>query len=150
MAAKLVLGYKDYDREIGSVGFRGVALTAANFDAQAALMDALITAIGNVTLGVLENETRQASAVDNQANPPSAAFAQRETKFLVKGFDTGGRRVTWELPCADLDQLITNEDKLDLTAGVGLALKTAIEAYALSIAEVSVTVDEVIHVGRNI
>ncbi len=148
--AKLQLSYKDHDREIGSVGFRGVVLTAANFDAQNTLMDAVKAAVAGLTLGVLEVETRQATRTDNNAVPPADPFAQRETKFLVKGRDASGNAVTYELPCADLAELTLNENTVDLTAGAGLALKTAVEAYAISKAEAAVTVDEVIHVGRNI
>lgn len=148
--AKLQLSYKDHDREIGSVGFRGIEFTAANFDAQNTLQDAVIAAVAGLTLGVLEVETRQATRSDNNALPPADPFAQRETKFLVKGRDSGGASVTFELPCADLSELTLNENKVDLTAGAGLALKTALEAYAISKAELAVTIDEVLHVGRNI
>lgn len=150
MTSKLSLSYKDHDRELGSVGFRFVLLTAANFDATNTLMDNLITAVTAVQTGVLEVETRIALRDDNNALPPADPFAQRETKWLVRARDSAGDAVQFEIPCADLSLLVLNSSNMDITAGDGLALVTAIEAGVLSKAGLAITVDEVIHVGRNI
>lgn len=148
--SKLSLSYKDHDRELGNVGFRFTELSAANFDAQNTLMDSLITAVGNVQVGVLEVETRIATRTDNNALPPADPYAQRETKWLVRARDSAGDAVQFEIPCADLSLLILNTSNMDLTGGAGAALVTALEAGVLSKAGLAVTVDEVIHVGRNI
>lgn len=147
---KLQLSYKDHDREIGSVGFRGATLTVGNFAAQETLMDALVAAVLGVVLGVQEVETRVVIRTDENAIPPADPFAQRETKWLVRSRDTNGNAVVHELPSADLSLLVTNDNKMDIAAGAGLALVTALEAFALSKAGLAITVDEIVHVGRNI
>ena len=147
---KLQLSFKDYDREIGSVGFRGATLTVGNFATQETLMDTLAAAVEAVTIGAKEVETRVVIRTDLNALPPSDAFAQRETKWLVRSRDTGGNSVVHELPTADLDLLVANTNQMDISGGLGAALVTSIEAFALSKAGLAIEVDEIIHVGRNI
>lgn len=75
-------------------------------------------------------------------------FAQRETKWLATFRDVNGDVGNFEVPCADL-QYVLSSGELDLTAGVGLTLKTQFDALAISRKGLAVTLEKVVHVGRN-
>lgn len=122
-----------------------------------AIGDAAITAIFDAVVGVTLGNAQKSvleTAIDKDAGTlgaASAPFAQRETKWLVRGTDTvTGKRVTFTIPCADLAQLVPGTDFLDTSAASpGEALVTAIEANVKSDVGNAITVDSIEHVGRN-
>lgn len=148
MASKASVTFNDYDNEASSVNLRGVDLTSANFDAQVSLLQDVIDAMLDVTIATKWKHTLGLS-VDGARIKATSPFAQRETKWLVVMSDANGNPSTLEIPGADLAQLGA-ADQLDITAGNGLVLKNAIEAFHKSNAGEDVTVLEVRHVGRNI
>lgn len=150
MAASARITQVDYGNEVSSSNFRGIDLSGANFDAQETLVDALQTAIDGVAIGTIFAGRIEASTFSGPKTLPASPNAQRETKWLVSMVDAViGSPLTVEIPCADLSLLVANTDKMDITAGAGLALVTAIEAYHKSVAGNAVSVVEVRHVGRN-
>src|SRR5512147_1658351 len=86
MASELRLTYYDYGtpQEGSHVKVRGDDLTAANFDAQIAMMNTLATAIDGITLGVRTKTEKMATVVNVSPTQPEDPFAQRETKWLVR------------------------------------------------------------------
>lgn len=95
-------------------------------------VEALVAAVQAVILGsdikavqAVETEIEAGSAV-----APTDDLANRGMKWLLRFQDsTTGRLYNHEIGTADFTALPTpNTDYLDLSAGVGLALKTAIEA----------------------
>lgn len=130
MPSKASFTYKDYDSETSTCSFDITTVTAANFDATNTAVNALSTAI----LGVqTENslQTKRVMAVDNFISRAKATEkdTQREHIWIVTLEDaTTHRLFTHQIPQADATLVGTDVDTLDLTAGVGLALKDAIEA----------------------
>lgn len=109
----------------------GVADAVADLDVQA-----LADAIDGVILGAAVSAT---VTVDNEVDPgsavpPASALANRGDKWLLRAQDsTTGNIYTHEMGVADFSQLSTpTDDYLDLTAGVGLALKTAFDDVYVS------------------
>jgi len=150
MPGKLNLTFVDYSSETSTVGIHIPTLTAGNFAAEAALMDALVAAISDVSIGNLQKDSRHAAetkfAVGNAVNP----FAQRELKWLVRCVDTNGNAATFEIPCADLALLSPNTDTLDVTSPEGAALVAAVNAGARSNDGEVLTFVEAVVVGRSI
>jgi len=155
MGASLVLTYVDWEGEGSAVKVPGLTISAANHDAQVALMATLKSAVNAVTECELVNERRVAyDARTSGAARASAKSAQRERKWLVRMTEaTDYRKLTLEIPGADLSLLDDGDTagKLDITTALapGTALKDAIEAYYKSDRGYGVTVDEIVHVGRN-
>jgi len=147
--AKSSIAYLDYGKEKSTVTMRATANTAANFDAQEVLFQAVVAAIAAVTLGTKIKTESGGNIVIFAETPPAEQEAQRENKWLVQYEDaTTHRNGTLEIPCMDFDQLEVNKETLDITAGVGLALKNALEAYHLSVEENAITVRAVTYVTR--
>ncbi len=149
MTTRTSISSLDASAEVTNSTFRGVTLTAANFDAQATLVTALKAAIVGI---VITQVFRDQSAIVNEIakSLPSDQFAQRELKWAVTLTDAVlGSTSVIEIGGADLDLLTAGTEFLDITAGVGLALVTAIEAYHLSPAGNAVTVLSAKFVGRN-
>jgi len=156
MPSKLRGVYTDFDGERSTIAAEGITITAANLDAQEALMDAIISAITGVTSGVLRSTQKVFSDVDLSEALASSEWAQRETKWLLTLYDaTANKRFKRELPCADLTLLDETETdpalrkSLPLAGGAGLALVTAYEAFMISPWGNAVVVESVVHVGRN-
>jgi len=147
---KLNLTYIDHDSESSTVGVRTVDLTAANITAQLALQATLQSAIDGIANGALKTRSVLAETEDFAASPPASGFTQRETKWLVSGVDSAGFSTTLEIPCADLALLPAGSGVLDISAGAGLAFADALEAVWISAQGNPVTVNSVVHVGRNI
>jgi hypothetical protein len=150
MASKAGWQVRDYGGEIGTIGARGVDVTAANFDAQEALRAALETAIDGITIGVIA--TRSLKTLDEvvSAAKPASQYAQRESKYLVRYTGADGKTYTAEVPCADLTLLSSGTQFMDISAGSGLAFVTAWENYVVDEQGGAVTVLNVQQVGRNI
>lgn len=150
MPAKATFGFIDFDSEPSTVAVWATTLTAGNIVAQTGLGDDLRDAIDAVSIGSLVKDTRLASETKFALAPPVVVWAQRETKWHVSMVELGtGNKVSFEIPCADLTLLQSGTNKMLITAGAGLALVTAIEAYVLSNDGIAVTVQEIVHVGRS-
>lgn len=148
---KYNLSFIDHDSESSGFGIHTVNLTAGNFAATTALMTALRTAVEAVVMGTLRSETIVAVTDEIPGVAPASAWAQRETKWLVSGVDGAGFTSTIEIPTADLTLLAGGTGTLDITAGAGLALADALNDVWMSPRSSSaVTVQRIIHVGRNI
>jgi len=152
MPSKLNLSFVDYDDESSTASVRGATVTAGNFTAQDALFDAIVAAIDGVSIATLYKDQRILSEVETPKTLPTNAFAQRETKWLVRytdDVDSNGDG-SFEIPAADLSLLSANTPFMNLAAGAGLALVTALEAGMVSRLGNAVTITNVVHVGRNI
>lgn len=126
--------------------------TPANVAANEGLMGALMTAVQGVTLGLNQQRTEIYARTILANGPAASQLAQRENKWLCRYHDaTNFQKFQVTLPCADLSKLASGEEFLDLSAGVGDALKTAFEAIVVSPndASHSVVLDTVQFVGRN-
>jgi len=128
-------------------------LTAANYVAQAILIVALQTAVNSLILG---NVLREETVILRQIAGSGAAtniLAQRENKFLIRYHAPAspGSKFRVSIPTADISQLVNHTEFVDITAGAGLALKTAFDAVVKSPddAAVSVSLDSIQFVGRN-
>ena len=102
---------------------------AASTDPQ---IQALVDAWDAVILGAAIKGVKSEDTVIDVGSqvPPAAELANRGDKWLARAQDsTTGKILTHELGTADYLQLPSpTSDTLDLTAGVGLALKTAFDA----------------------
>lgn len=149
---KTTISFIDFTQETSQVQVSAIPLTAANFDAQIAAAEGFETALaaiqqGNVTRWVIGQTN------DTGLGAPANKSAQRERKWLARYHAlTPLRRFTLEIPCADLSLLTeANRKQADLTAGAGLAFKTAWDGYVRSPDDNSATIlDSLEHVGRNI
>lgn len=120
-----------------------------------AIGDAAITAIFSAVQGITvggEQKSVLVTEEDKDAGTLGAAasqLAQREVKLSLRGTDqVNGKTVTAEIPCFDLTTLPTGLEELDLSAGVGLALKTAVDAEWLSIDGNAVVLEEAVFITR--
>lgn len=147
---KMNLTIVDHDGETSSVGVLTPDLTAGNFAATVAEMDALQDAIEAVIIGTPRGRTIVAVTEEIAGVLPNNGFAQRETKWLVQGVDANGQARTLEIPTANLDLLSAGTGNLDVSAGVGLALKNALDGIWVTSTGAAVTVASIIHVGRNL
>lgn len=147
----LVLSFWDYDKENGVCRVPGAVPTEETFDAFNTEFDTLRAAINGVTLGVNWKEVRILEEVLISGTPPNDKAAQRELKWLVRMTEDGTfKHPTFTIPMADVDLLDeANKGRLDLSAGAGLALKNSVEATYVTENGHTVTVDEVVLVGRN-
>lgn len=143
--------FQDHSLEYSNASARMPDLTAGNFAAQTALIDALVLAFVGVSIGTPTKDTRIASETDIVGVAP-AAFAQRESKWLVRCADgVTARPCNFEIPCADLALLEAGTDRMDTGNAAYIALVAAVEALPVqSVAGNAVTVVEVIFVGRNL
>lgn len=154
---------QDYDNESTTLSLNIGPLTAANFLAKRAGVDAVKTALSSIILG----EIRKTSITEQFAessNNVSDRHAQRETKCLVTYRDTTqffdvanainnvgfGNLYTVEIGTIDLNLLpTTSTDKFDLTSPAIAAFVTAFEAAQNSpTGGNEVEVVEMRHVGR--
>lgn len=151
MTSRATLKALDYGSEATRLGFNITQLTAANFDAQIALVVTLQGAIDNVANGLFDGKT--VSAQDIAVGPKATSVnAQRESKWRVRYTDDVQPEGdgSFEIGMADLTLLVAGTGIMDVSAGAGAALVTAIEACVVSRLGNAVTVDSIIHVGRNI
>lgn len=149
MTSLFSVTYIDYANKPSTVSVRGIDLTGANFDAQNTLMDTLKSAMDDVVIANEITDKRTASVTQTAKVLPANPDAQRGQKWSVSGTDTvTGAAAGFEIPGADQDQLTGNTNVLDLTAGNGLALKNAIEAFAVSVAGNPIAVSSITLVSR--
>jgi hypothetical protein len=127
-------------------------LTAANLVAKTALIQALIDAVADLTLGnVGSNEVVQDRDIVSVA-PAASQLAQRENKLLLRYSDGATlQKFSVSIGTFDLSALPLHSEFLDLTAGEGLALKTAFDAIVVNPTASAnpVTLNSAQFVGRN-
>lgn len=140
----------DYDGEITTTSVSVPVITAANFDAQATLRNALMAAIQGITLGEYQR-TEFGNVVLSSISKASDTGAQREKKWLVDYHDTTSlKRYSFEIGCAD-DAQLDAQDRAHAEIGDGDvvdAFVTAAEAYILSPTGGAIVIDEITFVGR--
>lgn len=95
-------------------------------------LQAIVDAVDAIILGSAASGTKTTSEVIDAGtpSPPADVDANRGNKWLLRIQDATANKIfTHEIGTADNAQLPSpGDDYLDLTAGVGLALKTAVEA----------------------
>lgn len=127
------LSLRDSSNELGKTEWNIGDLTALSLAGALTQMGALKTAVEGVTLGIVASERWGDNDVVSNSIP-SSGLAQRGVKWNVLIEDnTTHLKTTNYIPTADLSLLPDAPgggklEDLDLTAGAGLALKTAIEA----------------------
>lgn len=127
-------------------------LTPANVAATEGLVGTLMTAVQGISLGSNQQKSVTYARTILANGPAASTLAQRENKWLARYHDaTNFQKFTVSFPCADLSKLADGEEFLDLTAGVGLAVKEAFEAVAVSPNDSShaVVLDTIQFVGRS-
>lgn len=157
MPSRASISYIDHSRERSSVSVEGIDITAANFDAQDAMVTALENAIAAVTLGN-RVQTLHGNLDLGTKDPPADPEAGREEKWLVSYIDdTNPTRVlTCELPCPDItDSTLraANSDDWDPddAGGKWAAFVTAFENFVRApFTGSAVTVQKVTRVGRRL
>lgn len=150
MADRFTISGLDYSGEGTSMGGYLTTLSAANFDAQVALIQAIQTAIQAVSL--IDFEGLQINHVDSprETDRPSSPYAQREAKWLVTmSDDTTADLIQFEIGGPDLTLLGSDGSTMDVSAGAGLALVGALESGFKSKAGNTCTFVSAVHVGRN-
>ena len=148
----------DYDGEVTSTSVLTTQLTTANAAVELPKLATLKTAIDGISLGTVNKtvtvwETLPISAPGVR---PSDQNAQRETKWLIRYYDTTTfREFSAEVGCADLSLLSENKNAINLLDGQAPAsgpfadFKTAFEACVSSPDGNAVKLIEAMHVGRN-
>lgn len=138
--------------ETTSMTFPVTTLTPANVAAQITLAGNLKVALAAITLGnFLKDESTYARNLLG-AGAAASTLAQRENKWLMRYHDaTNFVKYQVSIGTADLTLLPPNGEFLDLTAGDGLALKTAFEAVVVAPGDSThaTILDSVQFVGRN-
>lgn len=138
--------------ETTSTSFPVTTLTPSNVAATVTLMGTLASAIAGVTIGEFQKNETVYSRNILSIDPASSQLAQRENKWLCRAHDaTTNQKFSVSIGTADLTTLPNNEEFLDLTASVGLALKDAWEDVVVSTFNSSNAsiLDSVQFVGRN-
>lgn len=152
MPSKYTLALWDYDGETSTVSFEGTTIDELNLVVQDGMMDALMTAVNGVSLGVIFKDTRIFDYGLIAGAAPNDKDAQREKKWLVRMHDAVTfKKHTLEIPCADLSLLDDqNKGQMDKTLGAYTDLEGAIQNFIRTEIGNPVIVDEVVFVGRNL
>jgi len=132
MGSTYRISIRDNTKELGKTEVNTVPLTAANLAAQTTLADAFRDAVNDVILGV-EASTAFNIATILSNSVPADVLAQRGVKWTLQGEDTTTHELFQNyIPTAELALLVSGSEELDLTAGDGLALKVAYDAFVRS------------------
>lgn len=129
-----------------------ITLTAGNLVATNTLITNLQSAVNGIILGTNSKIETVSHRQTNTPGPSADPLCQRENKYLVRYHDSvTGQKFRASIPTADLTKKMTNSEFIDVTAGPGLAVKTAWEALVVSPNNSSNTtiLDSIQFVGRN-
>lgn len=153
MPGKLLLTYADYGGEKSSFTIPILDYTAANFDANETLVDALVNAVDALTIGLEVKQVRSHSSSGTGSGNSSNVNAHRELKFLITfSDDVTGKVYQREMPCPLLNANTILQD-IGGNANVGDTLWTdfitAFEAAAESEDGNAVSFVSARYVGRN-
>lgn len=127
-------------------------LTAANYVAKKALIDALASSIQNLSLGVPQKSEIIIDREFLSTSPAGSTNAQRENKYLFRYSDNvTHKKFRMSYPVADLSKLVSGSEFIVLTSGVGATIKTDFEAIVVSPDDAThaVTLDSIQFVGRS-
>jgi hypothetical protein len=145
--AKYKLSLRDNSREVGRSDFNIDPITVGNIGDILTAVGTFRTAVEGITLGVGAKESLVMDETNLSALAPTNPNAQRGIKWKVQYSDNtpffdppvnaipnaGYQQIfTNSIPTADLSLLDDGEEELDLTAGPGLAFKTAFDAFVKS------------------
>lgn len=148
MAGRAQVKFTDFSNETRSFSIPGVFVTAANHDAQLALVTDLLDAIRDVVYDSVVEYQLVARQTDIADGPATDGEGQVEKTWLVKGHystDSSIKR-SFRIYCANLDAswMTAGTNDMDLASTEGAALKAAIEAYWKEDAGVNAMVVETI------
>lgn len=145
----VTIGGLDFSKESTRMTVRIVDLTALNFDAQITAAQAVQTAIQGVSLIAFEGLSVKALDTPAETDKPVSPYAQRESKWLVTMSDDSNSRLNqFEIGGADLTLLASDGETMDVSAGAGADLVTALETHLRSRDGNTMTFVEAKHVGR--
>lgn len=137
MAERYTVHILDADNDMKQVGFDGIVMTAGNFAAEIAKMEAIETALTPFLLGKIVASSRLANFDQNEPSPyvpPANVNAQNHTQWLFTFRETSTGSL-WRRKVGTADyskatlQDVNGNFYVDLGAGDGLALKTAFDAF---------------------
>lgn len=145
--ARVRMAFTDYGNE----------RSRATFPVADAILDATITALVSAIEGLTLGTRGTAYLVVEEAKnagadtPATSPYAQRENKYLCRyQDDVTAKFYQLEIPTADLNELATNSDLVDLEGVAGAAFKTAFEDAVQTDDGNAVTLISVQFVGRNL
>lgn len=133
MSARAAVKFEDFSNEKRGFSIPGVVVTAANHDAQLALVTDLLDAVRAVVYDSVIEYSLIARQTEIADGPATDAEGQVEKSWLVKGHygtDSSIKR-SFRIYCANLDNawMTAGTNDMDLASTEGAALKAAIEAY---------------------
>jgi hypothetical protein len=145
--AKYKLSIRDNSREITRTDFNIDDIGVGNIGDILTAVGTFKAAVDGIVLGVLAKEALVMDETNLSALAPANPLAQRGIKWHAQYsdntafFDPGVNAIpnagyqqifTNSIGTADLSLLADGEEELNLTAGVGLAFKTAFDAFVKS------------------
>ncbi len=146
-----VVNLIDFSGETQEHSFQVTTPSAGNFAAQETLYDAYVAALLNISSLLVLKKLWGKTARTSPADLPLSADAQREFQWLVQYVDdTTNQRNTFRIGGGVFTgNLLPRSDHADLTATDIAAFKAAFEAFAKSPAGNSVTMTDMVVVGKN-
>lgn len=145
---------KDFSREDSSVKMYNGAITPVSLPGFLTEFGQMRTAIDDITLGTVVEETWVGDKTDISNIAPTNVFAQREMKWLVTYEDDVSKNVHYlTIPTADpTGRLIAGTDKANLAEAAMAAFVTRFNSFARSPEsdQNTVTLLDVELVGRNL
>lgn len=148
-AGNLTLTYTDFSKERSSTQIRVKQL--ADNAAYNTAVGSLETAIDAIINGT--QYSRESCEVTRLSNAAGGNGSSREYKLLIRYEDNVTKQLySVTIPTFDISTVtvITDTDRIDMTAAPAPALKTAFEAIVQSPSGNAVTVIAMISVGRNL
>lgn len=147
--------FADYSGEKSNCSFDFGPINAGTHDAIVALIGALTTALGGVTLGNINKEAIFLSDQVIDAGNPASPVAQRELKWRLKLVDSvTGLAIFREVPTADIsdvDLLVAGSDLANLSDAAWVSVKSAIDGNVKHpVSGNGVLLTEARLVGRNL
>lgn len=154
-SAALVFSIKDFSKELTTTSIGMAMITSANFDAQIVKRDAIIDAVEDLLLGLIQ-KIDYGILKKFTTGTPTNKLARREDKLLIHYEDTTLiKGHTWSVGAVNLAlyAMQGNTDIVNMADGTLTlpgVLKTALEAGAVSPAGNAIVVREMQLVGRNL
>jgi len=145
--AKVKFSIRDNSREITRTELNIADITVANLGQQLTDMGTFRTALDGIILGVIAKEALVMDETNLSAAVPASSLAQRGIKWSVQYADVtqyfdpptnaipnaGYQQIfTNSIGTAEIALLVSGQEDLDLTAGVGLAFKNAFDGFIVS------------------
>ena len=149
--SNFVVTVHDYDGEKSLTTFRNEEIDGDNIDEVEGLFSDLLDGLNGVSLGLVVKTGRLGKVTRPASGNAASYLAQRQNKWLVRMTDdVTGRPCSLSIAAPDLSLLVPNSNLMDISAGAGLALVSAVEAGHLSVEGNAVSVVVVVYVGRNV